>query len=79
MVELHTIIARLMDQGDHGVRKASYTTALAVEIPLLILAVTTVALRVFSRLAIKRKLAADDILIILGTVGQDRLFGIQLI
>jgi hypothetical protein len=32
------------------------------------LALATVVARVYSRLAIKRKLAADDILIILGTV-----------
>lgn len=53
---------------EHGDSTRGYATALAVEIPLLVLAVTTVVLRVFSRLAIKRKLAADDVLIIVGTV-----------
>jgi hypothetical protein len=57
--------ANLVELGD-PIR--GYATALAVEIPLLVLAVTTVVLRVFSRLAIKRKLAADDVLIIIGTV-----------
>ncbi|KAH4035971.1 hypothetical protein HBI38_178310 [Parastagonospora nodorum] len=56
--------ANLVELGD-PIR--GYATALAVEIPLLVLAVTTVVLRVFSRLAIKRKLAADDVLIIIGT------------
>ncbi|KAL6710343.1 hypothetical protein ACN47E_009289 [Coniothyrium glycines] len=42
-------------------------TALAVEIPLMILALSTVVLRIYSRLAIKKKLATDDVLIILGT------------
>jgi len=56
------------DLVDHGDSTGGYATALAVEIPLLVLAVTTVVLRVFSRLAIKRKLAADDVLIIVGTV-----------
>ncbi|KAG9194758.1 hypothetical protein G6011_04793 [Alternaria panax] len=42
--------------------------ALAVEVPLMALALTTVVLRVYSRLAIKRKIAPDDILIMLGTV-----------
>ncbi|KAF2738929.1 FAD/NAD(P)-binding domain-containing protein [Polyplosphaeria fusca] len=39
---------------------------LAVEIPLVLLAISTVALRVYSRLTIKRRLAVDDILIICG-------------
>jgi hypothetical protein len=41
---------------------------LAVEIPLIILAICTVALRGYSRVGIKRRLAADDVLIILGTI-----------
>ncbi|KAF2793200.1 hypothetical protein K505DRAFT_244962 [Melanomma pulvis-pyrius CBS 109.77] len=41
---------------------------LAVEIPLIVLAICTVALRGYSRVGIKRRLAADDVLIILGTV-----------
>lgn len=57
-----------MNPVDYRDATGGYTTALAVEIPLLVLAFITVTLRVFSRLAIKRKLAADDILIILGTV-----------
>ncbi|KAF2263304.1 hypothetical protein CC78DRAFT_534078 [Lojkania enalia] len=39
---------------------------LAVEIPLIILAISVVGLRVYSRLAVKRKLAVDDVLIVLG-------------
>ena len=46
-------------------------TMLAVEIPLILLAIFTVALRVYSRLGIKRKLAVDDGLIICGTVCMD--------
>ncbi|EMD69674.1 hypothetical protein COCSADRAFT_32358 [Bipolaris sorokiniana ND90Pr] len=45
-----------------------FKTALSVEVPLMVLAISTVLLRVYSRLAIKKKLAADDILILLGTV-----------
>lgn len=45
-----------------------FRTALAVEIPLMILALSTVALRLYSRLAIKKKLAPDDVLILLGAV-----------
>ena len=48
----------------------SFKTALAVEVPLMVLAIATVVLRVYSRLTIKRKLAPDDILILLGTVRQ---------
>jgi hypothetical protein len=70
MVQFPKTIAGVMATTHHGDTIGGYTTALAVEIPLLVLAVTTVALRVFSRLVIKRKLAADDILIILGTVCQ---------
>lgn len=44
-----------------------FKTALSVEVPLMVLAISTVLLRVYSRLAIKKKLAADDILILLGT------------
>lgn len=46
------------------------SVALAVEIPLMGVALGTVALRVWSRIAVKRRLAADDLLIILGTVRQ---------
>lgn len=45
-----------------------FKTALAVEIPLVVIAFSTVGFRVYSRLAIKRKLAPDDILILLGSV-----------
>jgi hypothetical protein len=41
---------------------------LAVEIPLMVLAISTVALRIYSRLAVKRKLAVDDVLIVFGMV-----------
>lgn len=41
---------------------------LAVEIPLMVLAISTVAVRLYSRLAVKRKLATDDVLIVLGLV-----------
>ena len=51
-----------------GHESGSYTTALAVEVPLMAIALTTVILRVYSRLAIKKRLATDDLLIILGTV-----------
>ncbi|CAI9628003.1 unnamed protein product [Alternaria burnsii] len=44
-----------------------FKTALAVEVPLVVLALSTVILRVYSRLAIKRKIAPDDVLIMLGT------------
>ncbi|KAF2010119.1 hypothetical protein BU24DRAFT_316873, partial [Aaosphaeria arxii CBS 175.79] len=39
---------------------------LATELPLMILATSTVALRLWSRLAVKRMLAVDDVLITLG-------------
>jgi len=51
-----------------GHESGSYTIALAVEVPLMAIALTTVILRVYSRLAIKKRLATDDLLIILGTV-----------
>jgi hypothetical protein len=51
-----------------------FKVALAVEVPLMILALSTVALRLYSRLAIKRKLAPDDILIMLGTVCSPNLW-----
>lgn len=41
---------------------------LALEIPFIVLAITAVALRVYSRLGIKKKLAVDDVLIIIATV-----------
>ena len=54
-----------MNAGDDG---SDMETTLAVEVPLMVLAVCTVVLRVCSRLAVKKKLALDDILIMLGTV-----------
>lgn len=55
---------------------------LAVEIPLILLAIGTVVLRVYSRLAVKKKLAVDDVLIVLGLVSiiviLDRVEGEQL-
>jgi hypothetical protein len=59
-----------MDRGEHDVATGGYRTALAVEIPLMTLALVTVVLRLYSRLTIKRKLAADDVLIIMGLVSQ---------
>ena len=47
-----------------GGRASEDRTMLAVEIPLIILAIGTVVLRVYSRVRVKRKLAADDILIV---------------
>ncbi|KAF2651764.1 hypothetical protein K491DRAFT_606257 [Lophiostoma macrostomum CBS 122681] len=41
-------------------------TTLAVEIPLMVFALATVMVRLYSRLAVKRKLAADDVLIVCG-------------
>lgn len=68
MVEFYPTIAQpIVDVEYGGDATGGYRTALAVEIPLMVLALTTVVLRVYSRLAIKRKLAADDILILLGT------------
>jgi hypothetical protein len=68
MVEFNATIAQPIVDINHGDAIGGYRTALAVEIPLMILALATVVMRLYSRLAIKRKLAADDILIILGTV-----------
>ncbi|RYO28499.1 hypothetical protein AA0111_g6627 [Alternaria arborescens] len=50
-----------------GDATSGFKTALAVEVPLMVLALSTVILRVYSRLAIKRKIAPDDVLIMLGT------------
>lgn len=46
------------------------SVALAVEVPLMGVALGTVALRIWSRIAVKGKLATDDLLIILGAVSQ---------
>jgi hypothetical protein len=47
---------------------ANLRTMRTVESPLMILAIVTVALRLYSRLAVKRKLAVDDVLIVLALV-----------
>jgi hypothetical protein len=73
MVEFHATMAEPIVAVDYGDATGGYRTALAVEIPLMVLALATVVLRVYSRLAIKRKLAADDVLIILGTVRQAKV------
>jgi|TARA_R110002003_G_scaffold232_15_gene16843 hypothetical protein len=68
LVEFHATIAQPIVNVDPGDATSGYKKAIAVECPLIVLALATVVARVYSRLAIKRKLAADDILIILGTV-----------
>jgi len=64
---LHGTIAQPMVQMNAGDATKGIRTALAVEVPLMVLALSTVILRVYSRLAIKKKMAPDDVLIILGT------------
>jgi hypothetical protein len=66
--EFHATIAQPIVMVNDEDATKGLKVALAVEVPLMILALSTVALRLYSRLAIKRKLAPDDILIILGTV-----------
>jgi hypothetical protein len=56
------------DSVTDGYGGAENKVMLAVEIPLIILAICTVVLRGYSRMGIKRRLAADDVLIILGTI-----------
>jgi len=56
------------DDVADGYGGAENKVMLAVEIPLIVVAICTVVLRGYSRLAIKRRLAADDVLIILGTI-----------
>jgi hypothetical protein len=68
--EFHAMIAQPIVNVNTGDATKGFRVALAVEVPLMILALSTVVLRVYSRLAIKRKLAPDDILIMLGTVGE---------
>lgn len=70
---LHGTIAQPMVQMNAGDATKGIRTALAVEVPLMVLALSTVILRVYSRLAIKKKMAPDDILIILGTVCEARI------
>lgn len=59
-------IVDIEDADSYG--GAGNRVMLAVEIPLIVLAICTVALRGYSRVGIKRRLAADDVLIILGTI-----------
>jgi hypothetical protein len=66
--DFHATVAHPIVVVGYGAATGGYRTALAVEVPLMALALGTVVLRVFSRLTIKRRLAADDILILLGTV-----------
>lgn len=49
-------------------RRESFIAMRAVEVPLTALATATVCLRLYSRLAVKRKIALDDILIVLALV-----------
>ncbi|KAF2027707.1 hypothetical protein EK21DRAFT_71489 [Setomelanomma holmii] len=67
LVEFHATVAQPIVNVDPGDATSGYRTATAVEVPLIVIALATVMARVYSRLAIKRKLAADDIFIILGT------------
>lgn len=76
-ITTHIAIAQPIVQVDAGDATSGYTTALAVEIPLMAAALATVILRVYSRLTIKRKLAADDVLIMLGTVGEENCVQIE--
>jgi hypothetical protein len=47
---------------------ANNQTTLSIEIPLVLFALATVVLRLYARLGVKRKVAMDDLLIVLGTV-----------
>lgn len=67
-MEFRPTITQPIVSVEAGDATNGFKTALAVEVPLMVLAISTVVLRVYSRLAIKKKLAADDILILLGTV-----------
>jgi hypothetical protein len=68
MPRLYTTIAHPIVDVDYYGATRGYTIALGVEIPLMVMAFATVVLRAYSRLAIKRSLATDDVLIMLGTV-----------
>ena len=46
----------------------NFKVRIAVEIPLMVLAISAVVLRLYSRMAVKRKCAIDDILIVCGLV-----------
>ena len=60
--------AEALFQVEDGDTSDGNRIMLAVEIPLILLATSTVALRIYSRLGVKRKLAVDDVLIVLGLV-----------
>ena len=70
---LRITIVQPIVQVNAGDATKGIRTALAVEVPLMVLALSTVILRVYSRLAIKKKMAPDDVLIILGTVCEARI------
>jgi hypothetical protein len=67
-LEFHMMMAQPIVHVDAEDPTRGFKIALAVEVPLMVLAVCTVVLRLYSRLAIKKNLAPDDILIMLGTV-----------
>lgn len=58
----------LVSRDNDSAGRADLKTMREVEIPLMVLAMGTVALRIYSRLAVKRKLAVDDGLIVLALV-----------
>ena len=66
--DVHVTMTQPIVEVNAGDATRGFKTALAVEVPLMVLALSTVILRVYSRLAIKRKIAPDDVLIMLGTV-----------
>jgi hypothetical protein len=68
MAEFRAIITQPIVNMEYDDATRGSVTALGVEIPLMVLAFATVILRVYSRLAIKRALATDDVLIMLGMV-----------
>ncbi|RYN50717.1 hypothetical protein AA0114_g5736 [Alternaria tenuissima] len=65
--DVHVTMTQPIVEVNAGDATRGFKTALAVEVPLMVLALSTVILRVYSRLAIKRKIAPDDVLIMLGT------------
>ncbi|RYN43134.1 hypothetical protein AA0112_g921 [Alternaria arborescens] len=65
--DIHVTMTQPIVEVNAGDATSGFKTALAVEVPLMVLALSTVILRVYSRLAIKRKIAPDDVLIMLGT------------
>ena len=67
-VAFHATIAQPVVKIEYWEATNGLRTALAVEIPFMFFALCAVVARVYSRLAIKKKLAPDDVLIILGTV-----------